>query len=132
MFAPLAGILLETYQWKGAILILAGLIFNCAVSTFPRPKPRVPSPESQAPSSQVSSDSDFLSFSLSFPPRPARAASLALPTLSSYVVAAEPRRRVRLLGTGARIMFPAKSFPLARPSDPLPRLSRSTFIAAVT
>ncbi|XP_011504316.1 PREDICTED: monocarboxylate transporter 12 [Ceratosolen solmsi marchali] len=31
MFAPLAGILLETYQWKGAILILAGLIFNCAI-----------------------------------------------------------------------------------------------------
>ncbi|XP_023245300.1 uncharacterized protein LOC106637588 isoform X2 [Copidosoma floridanum] len=31
IFAPLAGLLLETYQWKGAILILAGLIFNCAI-----------------------------------------------------------------------------------------------------
>ncbi|XP_020280359.1 monocarboxylate transporter 12 isoform X3 [Pseudomyrmex gracilis] len=30
-FAPLATMLLETYSWKGANLILAGLIFNCAV-----------------------------------------------------------------------------------------------------
>lgn len=32
MFAPLAGYLIDEYCWKGAILILAGLIFNCAVS----------------------------------------------------------------------------------------------------
>lgn len=31
-FAPLATMLLETYSWKGANLILAGLILNCAVS----------------------------------------------------------------------------------------------------
>ncbi|XP_058802203.1 uncharacterized protein LOC131670544 [Phymastichus coffea] len=31
IFAPLAGVLLETYAWKGATLILAGLIFNCAI-----------------------------------------------------------------------------------------------------
>ncbi|XP_001607269.2 monocarboxylate transporter 12-B isoform X3 [Nasonia vitripennis] len=31
IFAPLAGILLDNYAWKGAILILAGLIFNCAI-----------------------------------------------------------------------------------------------------
>ncbi|XP_015179822.1 PREDICTED: monocarboxylate transporter 3-like isoform X2 [Polistes dominula] len=30
-FAPLATLLLETYSWKGANLILAGLILNCAV-----------------------------------------------------------------------------------------------------
>ncbi|XP_043503785.1 monocarboxylate transporter 3 isoform X3 [Polistes fuscatus] len=30
-FAPLATMLLETYSWKGANLILAGLILNCAV-----------------------------------------------------------------------------------------------------
>ncbi|XP_066598650.1 monocarboxylate transporter 9 isoform X1 [Prorops nasuta] len=30
-FAPLATFLLETYSWKGANLILAGLILNCAV-----------------------------------------------------------------------------------------------------
>ncbi|XP_012273291.1 monocarboxylate transporter 3 isoform X2 [Orussus abietinus] len=30
-FAPLATILLEAYSWKGANLILAGLILNCAV-----------------------------------------------------------------------------------------------------
>lgn len=31
-FAPLAERLLEAYGWKGANLILAGLILNCAVS----------------------------------------------------------------------------------------------------
>jgi len=31
-FAPLATMLLEAYSWKGANLILAGLILNCAVS----------------------------------------------------------------------------------------------------
>lgn len=31
-FAPLATLLLEAYSWKGANLILAGLILNCAVS----------------------------------------------------------------------------------------------------
>lgn len=31
-FAPLATILLEQYGWKGANLILAGFILNCAVS----------------------------------------------------------------------------------------------------
>lgn len=30
-FAPLATILLDRYGWKGANLILAGIIFNCAV-----------------------------------------------------------------------------------------------------
>ncbi|XP_015610387.1 monocarboxylate transporter 3 isoform X3 [Cephus cinctus] len=30
-FAPLATLLIETYTWKGANLILAGLILNCAV-----------------------------------------------------------------------------------------------------
>lgn len=30
-FAPLATFLLEQYHWKDAILILAGLILNCAV-----------------------------------------------------------------------------------------------------
>jgi MFS family permease len=32
VFAPLAAMLLEHYDWKGANLILAGIIFNCAVS----------------------------------------------------------------------------------------------------
>ncbi|XP_046452113.1 monocarboxylate transporter 14-like isoform X3 [Daphnia pulex] len=31
VFAPLAAMLLEHYDWKGANLILAGIIFNCAV-----------------------------------------------------------------------------------------------------
>ncbi|KAJ8674039.1 hypothetical protein QAD02_005301 [Eretmocerus hayati] len=31
LFAPMAGWLLQNFAWKGAILILAGLIFNCAV-----------------------------------------------------------------------------------------------------
>lgn len=31
-FAPLATFLLEHFDWKGANLILAGLILNCAVS----------------------------------------------------------------------------------------------------
>lgn len=31
-FAPLASLLIEEYSWKGANLILAGLILNCAVS----------------------------------------------------------------------------------------------------
>lgn len=31
-FAPLATLLLEEYSWKGANLILAGLILKCAVS----------------------------------------------------------------------------------------------------
>ncbi|KAJ8962271.1 hypothetical protein NQ318_018250 [Aromia moschata] len=30
-FAPLATILLEKYGWKGANLILAGIVFNCAI-----------------------------------------------------------------------------------------------------
>lgn len=53
VFAPVASALLEAYDWKGANLILAGIIFNCAVinlsllmqrfsfepttTTFPRP-----------------------------------------------------------------------------------------------
>ena len=32
VFAPLAAMLLEHYDWKGANLILAGIILNCAVS----------------------------------------------------------------------------------------------------
>ncbi|XP_057375663.1 monocarboxylate transporter 14-like isoform X1 [Daphnia carinata] len=31
VFAPLASLLLQHYDWKGANLILAGIIFNCAV-----------------------------------------------------------------------------------------------------
>jgi len=31
-FAPLATMLLENFDWRGANLILAGLILNCAVS----------------------------------------------------------------------------------------------------
>jgi len=31
VFAPVANLLLENFDWKGANLILAGLIFNCAV-----------------------------------------------------------------------------------------------------
>jgi MFS family permease len=31
-FAPLATMLLENFQWQGALLIFAGLILNCAVS----------------------------------------------------------------------------------------------------
>ena len=34
VFAPIAAALLETYDWKGANLILAGLILNCAVSIY--------------------------------------------------------------------------------------------------
>ena len=34
VFAPLAAALLEAYDWKGANLILAGLILDCAVSSF--------------------------------------------------------------------------------------------------
>lgn len=34
VFAPLAAALLEAYDWKGANLILAGIILNCAVSAF--------------------------------------------------------------------------------------------------
>ena len=34
VFAPIANLLLENFDWKGANLILAGLIFNCAVSAF--------------------------------------------------------------------------------------------------
>ena len=30
-FAPLASYLLENYGWKNSILILAGLILNCAI-----------------------------------------------------------------------------------------------------
>lgn len=33
-FAPLATLLLEEYSWKGANLILAGLILKCAVSKW--------------------------------------------------------------------------------------------------
>jgi MFS family permease len=32
-FAPLATMLLENFDWRGANLILAGLILNCAVSS---------------------------------------------------------------------------------------------------
>jgi len=32
VFAPLAAALLEAYDWKGANLILAGIILNCAVN----------------------------------------------------------------------------------------------------
>ncbi len=32
VFAPLASLLLQHYDWKGANLILAGIIFNCAVN----------------------------------------------------------------------------------------------------
>ena len=32
VFAPVANILLENFDWKGANLILAGIILNCAVS----------------------------------------------------------------------------------------------------
>ncbi|KAJ8911076.1 hypothetical protein NQ315_015248 [Exocentrus adspersus] len=31
LFAPLATILLDRYSWKGATLILSGIIFNCAI-----------------------------------------------------------------------------------------------------
>nr|XP_042912380.1 monocarboxylate transporter 12-like [Parasteatoda tepidariorum] len=31
LFAPLTQLLLETYDWKGALLIMAGLSLNCAV-----------------------------------------------------------------------------------------------------
>lgn len=31
VFAPLTQFLLETYDWKGALLIVAGLALNCAV-----------------------------------------------------------------------------------------------------
>lgn len=31
VFAPVAAMLLEAFDWKGANLILAGLILNCAV-----------------------------------------------------------------------------------------------------
>lgn len=34
VFAPLATTLLEHFDWKGANLILAGLILNCAVSSL--------------------------------------------------------------------------------------------------
>ena len=34
VFAPIANLLLENFDWKGANLILAGHIFNCAVSAF--------------------------------------------------------------------------------------------------
>lgn len=33
-FAPLATMLLENFDWRGANLILAGLILNCAVSSY--------------------------------------------------------------------------------------------------
>ena len=33
-FAPLATMLLDNFDWRGANLILAGLILNCAVSTY--------------------------------------------------------------------------------------------------
>lgn len=31
VFAPLTQFLLETYDWKGALLIIAGMALNCAV-----------------------------------------------------------------------------------------------------